>query len=950
MDARHTPWRVETRTKASRTVAMAGAALLALAFAAPLFASRSVIQDLFFILTMLTLAQNWNLLAGYAGLVSVGQQAFVGFGAYAMFACVILLDLDPILSILIAGIAAACLAVPTAFFAFRLQGAYFAIGTWVIAEVVRLTLAQWKALGGGTGTSLPSGTARSMWGAATLRDTLGVKSSEAGDILTYWLALILAILTIGLIYALLRSKHGLGLAAMRDNQEAARSVGVDARRIKFLVYLAASFGTGLTGALIYVQKARISPDAAFSVIDWTAYVIFIVVIGGIGTIEGPIVGVLVYYVLRNLLADFGSWYLLLLGLIGIAIMLFAPRGLWGLFSARTGIQLFPVRRRLLGGQASIPITARSKTREIHMADITTDVLIIGTGPAGSATAALLATQGVPNIVVNRYRWLADTPRAHITNQRAMEVLRDLGKEVEAEGYLYGTNQDLMGENVFCTSLAGEEIGRMRSWGKHPLSRAEHILASPCHMNDMPQTFMEPLLFKTACSRGTQARMSTVYLRHEQDESGVTTTCLDRLTDKEITIRSKYLVGADGGNSKVAEDIGLPFEGKMGVAGSMNILFRADLSKYVAHRPSVLYWVLQPGANVGGIGMGLVRMVRPWHEWLIVWGYDINQPAPVVDKDFATKVARDLVGEPGLEIDFVSASTWTVNNMYATHLQKGRVFCMGDAIHRHPPSNGLGSNTSIQDAFNLAWKLAAVLKAQAGPALLDSYSQERAPIAKQIVTRANQSIEEFGPIFKALGLLESVDPVIMQANMDARCDNTAEAEEQRRKIRAAIAFKVYEFDAHGVDMNQRYRSSNAIVTDGEAEPPFARDRELHYQPTTWPGARLPHVWLHSDRHGKVSSLDLAGKGRFALFTGIGGEGWIAAAKRVGEEFGMTIAVNVIGPRQEWQDLTGDWANARQVRDSGIVLTRPDQHVCWRRNTIADDPTAELLPVFRQILNR
>ena len=179
-----------------------------LAFAAPLFASRSIIQDLFFILTMLVLAQNWNLLAGYAGLVSVGQQAFVGFGAYAMFACVILSDLDPILSILIAGIAAACLAVPTAFFAFRLQGAYFAIGTWVIAEVVRLTLAQWKALGGGTGTSLPAGTARSMWGVTSLRDTLGVKSSEAGDILTYWLALILAIATIGFIYGLLRSQAG----------------------------------------------------------------------------------------------------------------------------------------------------------------------------------------------------------------------------------------------------------------------------------------------------------------------------------------------------------------------------------------------------------------------------------------------------------------------------------------------------------------------------------------------------------------------------------------------------------------------------------------------------------------------------------------------------------------------------------------------------------------------
>ncbi len=152
---------------------------------------------------------------------------------------------------------------------------------------------------------------------------------------------------------------------------------------------------------------------------------------------------------------------------------------------------------------------------------------------------------------------------------------------------------------------------------------------------------------------------------------------------------------------------------MGVGGSMNILFRADLSRYVAHRPSVLYWVMQPGADVGGIGMGLVRMVRPWNEWLIVWGYDINQPAPKVDEAMATQVARQLVGDPELEIELISANTWTVNNMYATHMQNKRVFIMGDAAHRHPPSNGLGSNTSIQDSFNLAWKLAMVVKGQAG---------------------------------------------------------------------------------------------------------------------------------------------------------------------------------------------------------------------------------------------
>jgi len=582
-----------------------------------------------------------------------------------------------------------------------------------------------------------------------------------------------------------------------------------------------------------------------------------------------------------------------------------------------------------------------------MADITTDVLVIGTGPAGSATAALLASYGVDVLVINRYRWLANTPRAHITNQRTMEVLRDLGPEVEHEAMLHATHQHLMGENVFCVSLAGEELGRMNSWGTSPLSKAEHLMSSPCQMNDLPQTFMEPVLFGTACRRGAQSRMSTEYLSHVQDEGGVTTTCRDRLTGKEFQVRSKYLVGADGGNSLVAEHAGLPFEGKMGVGGSMNILFRADLSRYVAHRPSVLYWVMQPGADVGGIGMGLVRMVRPWNEWLIVWGYDINQPAPVVDAELATQVARQLVGVPDLEIELLSANTWTVNNCYATHMQKDRVFIMGDAAHRHPPSNGLGSNTSIQDAFNLAWKLAAVVKGQATPKLLDSYSVERAPIARQIVTRANQSIAEFGPIFEALGMDGGVDHARIERSMAARCDATDAGEAQREALRKAIAFKKYEFDAHGVEMNQRYRSG-AVVTDGQPEPEADRDMELHYQPTTWPGARIPHAWVFERSGRKVSTLDITGKGQFTIVTGIGGEGWVAAAQAIGAELGLPVRTVVIGPRQDFEDHSADWARQRGIGDAGCLLVRPDQHVAWRAMAAADDPAAELRRVLKAIL--
>ena len=556
--------------------------------------------------------------------------------------------------------------------------------------------------------------------------------------------------------------------------------------------------------------------------------------------------------------------------------------------------------------------------------IETDVLIVGSGPAGSAAALALSTYGVKNIVVTKYRWLADTPRAHITNQRTMEVFRDLG--VEAEANEKATNQSLIGNNVFCTSLAGEELGRLHSWGNHPRRMADYTLASPTTICDIPQDLLEPVLFGNACARGSRPRMDTEYLSLEQDADGVTATVRDRLSGKTYPIRAKYLIGADGGRSQVAEDIGLPMHGKMGVAGSMNIVFEADLSRYVARRPSVLYWVLQPGANIGGIGMGLVRMVRPWNKWLIVWGYDINGPPPEMNDELAAKIARNLIGDQSIPIKVVSHSLWTVNHMYALSNTVGRVFCMGDAVHRHPPSNGLGSNTSVQDAYNLAWKLAYVLNGKADPSLLATYDAERSPVAEQIVERANKSIGEFGPIFESLGLLSTKDPEQMKRNMEARKEATPEAAEQREKLRKAIAFKSYEFNCHGVEMNQRY-ASTAIVADGAPEPAYTRDRELYHHPTTWPGAKIPHVWL--DRNGEqVSTLDIVGKGRFVLLTGIGGEVWIEAAKSIASAWSIPLEGFVIGPGRDLADIFGDWGDQRMTEETGAVLVRPDQHVCFR----------------------
>jgi 2,4-dichlorophenol 6-monooxygenase len=313
--------------------------------------------------------------------------------------------------------------------------------------------------------------------------------------------------------------------------------------------------------------------------------------------------------------------------------------------------------------------------------------------------------------------------------------------------------------------------------------------------------------------------------------------------------------------------------------------------------------------------------------------------------------RKLVGDDSVKVSITSSSAWTVNHMSAEQYAVGRVFCAGDAVHRHPPSNGLGSNTSIQDSYNLAWKLAAVLEGQAGPGLLDTYSAERAPVGKQIVDRANQSIGETARIFDALGLLDTADPEVMVQHMAARKQATSAAEKQRAALREAIAFKDYEFNCHGVEMDQRYESS-AVVPDGTPPEEPVRDPELYSQVSSRPGAKLPHAWLTTDHRRQVSTLDLGGHGRFAVFTGIGGDSWVRAAAVVAERLGIAVAAVVIGPGQQYDDLYGDWARVRGIDDGGVLLGRPDNYVAFRQVGAASDVEAEaaLDSALRLVLDR
>jgi branched-chain amino acid transport system permease protein len=316
-------------------LALLAVTLIALA-AAPLWGGRDDLRLLAEIYAYVALASLWNLLAGYAGLVSVGQQAYVGLGAYLLFALTILAGVPPLVAIPIAGVVAACLSLPVAALIFRLRGHYFAIGTWIVAEVFRLLASQVSALGGGSGTSLPAGIVTSI-----------AASRQMREFVIYWIAFALVVAILIAIVLLLRSRYGLALKAIRDNELAAASNGVDVTRVKLVVYVIVAFGTATVGALIFLQKLRISPDAAFSVNDWTAFVIFITVIGGIGRIEGPIIGTLIFFLLRQTLADLGTIYLMMLGAVAIVVMLWAPKGIWGLVVEHFGWEIFPLERRVV---------------------------------------------------------------------------------------------------------------------------------------------------------------------------------------------------------------------------------------------------------------------------------------------------------------------------------------------------------------------------------------------------------------------------------------------------------------------------------------------------------------------------------------------------------------------------------------------------------------------------
>lgn len=582
--------------------------------------------------------------------------------------------------------------------------------------------------------------------------------------------------------------------------------------------------------------------------------------------------------------------------------------------------------------------------QVASVTVDTDVLIVGAGVAGLTAAALLAREGTSAITISRYPSTANAPRAHLINQRTLEVLRDLG--IESDVYRAGQFITDVPATTFVESLAGREFARRYTWGARTDRLAEVVAASPTRSVNLGQHLLEPIINRRAVELGADIRFSNELEEIAQDESGVSAIVRYTCTGERYRVNARYVIGADGGRSRTAEQLGFKFAGETNLGYALNAWFEADLSKYVSHRPGVLYFTNHPGREYL-YGSGTFLLVKPFNEWVIQFSYDPATEDLDAREDVIIRRIHHAIGDESVPIKMKAMSKWQINRLVAKQYRIGRAFLAGDAAHRHSPGGGLGANTSIQDSYNLAWKIAAVVRGHAGPALLDTYDEERRPVGEQVVDQATRAVGMAAEITRRLGIRAGQSEQEGRDQLDAMFATTPDGEARRAELNRALDAMESIWNAQGIELGQRYKS-DAVLDDGSSWP-ADKDPSQFYQPTTHPGAHLPHVWL--ERRGtQISTVDLVGRGNWALITGLGGDGWAEAAKSVGEELGIDIVTSFIGPGLEFADPLAQWAAVREIGDRGCLLVRPDGHIAWRVPVPVSDPVGALRTALQTILAR
>jgi 2,4-dichlorophenol 6-monooxygenase len=587
-----------------------------------------------------------------------------------------------------------------------------------------------------------------------------------------------------------------------------------------------------------------------------------------------------------------------------------------------------------------------------MPAIKVPVLIVGGGGCGLTSSIFLSALGVDHLLVERHPGTSVLPRAHYLNQRTMEILRQHG--VADSVYEVGTPIENFGKVRWMTTLSGRgpldgrTIFEMDAFGGGTL-RSRYEADSPCLSSNYPVLRLEPLLRRHA----EAAAPGRILFHHElvdwsDGPEGIEAVVRNRETDETFTVEATYMIAADGGKT-VGPRLGVEMQGPTGLLDMVATHFSADLSPWWDEE-CLITWFLNPSGE-GSWGSGaMVPMGPTWgkesEEWVLYFAFRPDDPERFDEAAIVPRM-RALLNLPDLEPTVHRVSHWVLEAVLSDRYRVGRVFLAGDAAHRHPPTTGLGLNTAIQDAHNLAWKLAAVLNGTAGEALLESYEAERRPIGMRNVDWALFTFLNHLVIDAGMGLMPGAPSEAQIAALEAYFSDTPMGETRRARAAEVIATQRTEFQAHDLEIGFAYADGALVADDSEAPP---RDpMGSVYHPTTRPGHRLPHAWLERDGQ-RISTHDLTGpSARFALVTGPAGEAWCTAAQQVGEKLGVPIVAVRISDGADYADPTGAWAALRQIGDDGVLLVRPDNHVAFRRTGAADDPAAVLTEAVETILH-
>ncbi|KAI1335284.1 FAD binding domain-containing protein [Xylariaceae sp. FL0016] len=589
-----------------------------------------------------------------------------------------------------------------------------------------------------------------------------------------------------------------------------------------------------------------------------------------------------------------------------------------------------------------------------------DFLVVGAGPAGAACGAFLGQNGMKGFIITKAPSTADTPRAHIFNPFGLECLRDIGLEQDA--LRQATRGSMFQSFRWCRSIVGEEYGKVYAWGAAPHGLGDVALATPCESLDLPQSYLEPILVKYASQHGFEVRYSTTLVGVVKiPEAGFACTIRDGLTQNTLKVNTKYLFGADGARSQVSQSLGFRFLSEPTGGYACNVLLRAEIGHLMLKdRVARLNWIMRPDRTTFFGMVPTLRLVRPWGEWLLVCFCtgNVNQFADLTaSSPEIVECVREAIGDDAVDIEILSVDSWvvreTVAERYSTQ-EHENAFLLGDAAHRHPPAYGLGSNTCVQDAYNLAWKAAFVAKGLAGPRLLQSYNDERQPVGASLVRESNHQLRGHAAIWEVLGMMAPTGEEGMKQVAELY-EATEAGHQRRKKLHDALEQKRGEVESLGLQGNQWYTSSAVYLDDeDQPRPVLEGDPLIKFQRSTYPGSRLPHAWLDvPTRKRMISTQDIAGKASFCLLTGNGGDAWRQAASKVATSTGIPIKTFGIGFGLDYVDVYREWCKIRGVDEDGCVLVRPDRFVAWRSSRVLGsiaECESRLLRVFDRILSR